>query len=108
MTTTIAPGGATECYYGGKTYEDGELIYSTKPCQHCYCFGGEIACAIQDCGTPMKTHGKNCTALPPPEGECCPTTYQCGEDEFLLIHFLESWHCRVFFLRMKFINDQFY
>ncbi|XP_043486522.1 titin isoform X1 [Polistes fuscatus] len=80
MTTTIAPGAAPQCYYEGKVYEDGELIYSTQPCQHCYCFRGDIACAVQDCGTPMKTHGKNCTALPPPEGECCPTTYQCEDD----------------------------
>nr|KAF7438700.1 hypothetical protein H0235_001091 [Vespula pensylvanica] len=80
MTTTIAPGIAPHCYYEGKFYEDGELIYSTQPCQHCYCFRGDIACAIQDCGTPMKTHGENCTALPPPEGECCPTTYQCEDN----------------------------
>ncbi|XP_014604103.1 PREDICTED: titin [Polistes canadensis] len=80
MTTTIAPGAVPQCYYEGKIYEDGELIYSTQPCQHCYCFRGDIACAVQNCGTPMKTHGKNCTALPPPEGECCPTTYQCEDD----------------------------
>ncbi|KAF7412022.1 hypothetical protein HZH66_000918 [Vespula vulgaris] len=80
ITTTIAPGTAPHCYYEGKFYEDGELIYSTQPCQHCYCFRGDIACAVQDCGTPMKTHGENCTALPPPEGECCPTTYQCEDN----------------------------
>ena len=79
MTTTIAPGETSQCYYQEKVYEDGDLIYSTQPCQHCYCFRGDIACAVQDCGTPMKTHGKNCTAQPPPEGECCPTTYQCGK-----------------------------
>lgn len=80
MTTTMAPGATTsQCYHEGKVYEGGDLIYSTQPCQHCYCFHGDIACAVQDCGTPMKTHGKNCTALPPPEGECCPTTYECGK-----------------------------
>lgn len=79
MTTTLPPGVLPQCYYEDKVYEDGDLIYSTQPCQHCYCFRGEIACAVQNCGTPMQEHGKNCTALPPPEGECCPTTYQCGK-----------------------------
>ncbi|RLU21639.1 hypothetical protein DMN91_006014 [Ooceraea biroi] len=81
MTTTLPPGMLPQCFYEGKIYEDGDLIYSTQPCQHCYCFRGEIACAVQNCGTPMEAHGKNCTALPPPEGECCPTTYQCEEGE---------------------------
>lgn len=80
MTTTLPPGVLPQCYYEDKVYEDGDLIYSTQPCQHCYCFRGEIACAVQNCGTPMQAHGKNCTALPPPEGECCPTTYQCEEE----------------------------
>ena len=85
MTTTMAPGiNGPQCFHKDKLYEDGDLIYSTQPCEHCYCFRGDIACAVQDCGTPMKTHGKNCTALPPPEGECCPTTYQCGKNS---IHF---------------------
>ncbi|XP_011058678.1 PREDICTED: titin [Acromyrmex echinatior] len=79
MTTTLPPGMLPQCYYEGKVYEDGDLIYSTQPCQHCYCFRGEIACAVQNCGTPMQEHGKNCTALPPPEGECCPTIYECEE-----------------------------
>lgn len=80
MTTTMAPGVTPQCFHEGKVYEDGDLIYSTQPCQHCYCFRGDIACAVQNCGTPMKTHGKNCTALPPPEGKCCPETYQCGKN----------------------------
>lgn len=90
MTTTMAPGATPQCYHEGKVYEDGDLIYSTQPCQHCYCFRGDIACAVQDCGTPMKTHGKNCTALPPPEGECCPTTYQCGKKQLPLLHCLNA------------------
>ncbi|KAL0115496.1 hypothetical protein PUN28_010784 [Cardiocondyla obscurior] len=80
MTTTLPPGVLAQCYHEGKVYEDGDLIYSTQPCQHCYCFRGEIACAVQNCGSPMQEHGKNCTALAPPEGECCPTTYQCDEE----------------------------
>ncbi|XP_029678051.1 titin isoform X1 [Formica exsecta] len=81
ITTTPPPGASSQCYHEDKVYEDGDLIYSNQPCEHCYCFRGEIACAVQNCGTPMQAHGKNCTALPPPEGECCPTTYECEEDE---------------------------
>lgn len=85
MTTTMAPGiGSPQCTHKGKIYDDGDRIYSGQSCQHCYCFHGDIACAVQDCGTPMKTIGKNCTALPPPEGECCPTTYECGKEINLL------------------------
>lgn len=81
MTTTLPPGVPLQCYHEGNIYEDGDqIIVATQPCQHCYCFGGEIACAVQNCGTPMQAHGKNCTAKPPPEGECCPTTYQCEEE----------------------------
>ncbi|XP_071553944.1 uncharacterized protein [Temnothorax nylanderi] len=87
MTTTLPPGVLPQCYYEDKVYEDGDLIYSTQPCQHCYCFRGEIACAVQNCGTPMEEHGKNCTALPPPEGECCPTTYQCEEEGITTVQY---------------------
>lgn len=87
LTTTLAPGSPPpQCRHEDKLYEDGELIYSKQPCQHCYCFRGDIACAVQDCGKPMETHGKNCTALPPPEGECCPTTYLCGKIFLKLVH----------------------
>ncbi|XP_072752248.1 uncharacterized protein [Anoplolepis gracilipes] len=85
ITTTPPPGAPSQCYRDGKVYEDGDLINSSQPCQHCYCFGGEIACAVQDCGRPMQEHGKNCKALPPPEGKCCPTTYECEEAEQVFI-----------------------
>ncbi|XP_050445552.1 titin [Cataglyphis hispanica] len=81
ITTTPPPGASSQCYHEDKVYEDGDLIYSDQPCEHCYCFRGEIACAVQNCGTPMQAHGKNCTALPPPEGECCPTTYECEKEQ---------------------------
>ncbi|KAK0080845.1 hypothetical protein PV325_013233 [Microctonus aethiopoides] len=95
MTTTITPDVVSpRCFYKGKMFKDGDLLYSTEPCHHCYCFRGDIACAIQDCGKPMETHGKNCTASTPPEGECCPTTYECestnesaeGEDQQKVTH----------------------
>ncbi|XP_046745119.1 mucin-17 [Diprion similis] len=78
MTTTVAPGQSTPmCYRDGNAYNDGELIDSGRACQHCYCFRGDIVCAVQDCKIPMKIHGKHCTPQPAPEGKCCPTTYQC-------------------------------
>lgn len=36
-------------------------------------------CAVQECGTPLEREGKNCTALPPHPGQCCPEKYQCGK-----------------------------
>lgn len=81
MTTTMIPTGiSAKCYHNNNVYNDGDLIVSNEACRHCYCFRGDIACAVQDCGAPMETHGKNCTALPPPDGECCPTTYKCGKN----------------------------
>lgn len=38
---------------------------------------GDIVCAVQECGTPLDMEGKNCTARPPREGECCPDVYDC-------------------------------
>lgn len=57
-------------------YNDGEKIETDKPCESCYCMRGDIVCAVRSCGTPLQ--GKDCEPLPPPEGECCPTTYKCG------------------------------
>lgn len=79
-TTEAAPHTTSpQCQYENKVYEDGELIYTIQPCNHCYCLHGKIVCAVQECGKPMESHGKNCTAQPPPEGECCPSIYQCGK-----------------------------
>ncbi|KAL7293954.1 hypothetical protein TKK_0012534 [Trichogramma kaykai] len=80
MTTTLAPREEPpQCDHEGKMYEDGELIYTIQPCQHCYCLHGKIACAVQECEKPMEFHGKNCTALPPLDSNCCPT-YHCAPD----------------------------
>jgi hypothetical protein len=51
-------------------------MVSEKPCEHCYCMRGDIVCAVQDCGEPLR--GKDCTPETPPAGQCCPTSYQCG------------------------------
>lgn len=75
FSTTSAP---FDCRVGGDTYRDGESIamVADKPCQHCYCMRGDIVCAVQECGEPLR--GKDCTPEIPPHGQCCPTSYQCG------------------------------
>ncbi|XP_053657637.1 titin [Anopheles marshallii] len=77
LTTTVSPSVSTDCVHNGETYADGALIMTDKPCEHCYCMRGDIVCAVQECGTPLENEGKNCTALPPAVGQCCPDKYIC-------------------------------
>uniref|UniRef100_A0A182K4B9 VWFC domain-containing protein n=1 Tax=Anopheles christyi TaxID=43041 RepID=A0A182K4B9_9DIPT len=77
LTTTVSPSMSTDCVHSGETYADGSLIMTDKPCEHCYCMRGDIVCAVQECGTPLENEGKNCTALPPAAGQCCPDKYIC-------------------------------
>lgn len=82
-TTTISPVTqmSQDCVYDNKIFPDGALIKTEKACDHCYCMKGDIVCVVQECGTPMENEGKNCTALLPREGVCCPDTYICEGDE---------------------------
>lgn len=75
FSTTSAP---FDCKVNDDVFRDGESITmnSEKPCEHCYCMRGDIVCAVQDCGEPLR--GKDCTPETPPAGQCCPTSYQCG------------------------------
>ncbi|XP_075220818.1 tenectin [Lycorma delicatula] len=79
LTTTQSP---QQCNYHGQMFNDGELIPLTqsegKSCERCYCMRGEIVCAVQDCGNPLE--GKDCEPIPPPSGQCCPTTYMCANE----------------------------
>ncbi|XP_060879263.1 mucin-17-like isoform X2 [Metopolophium dirhodum] len=77
FSTTSAP---FDCRVNEETYRDGESIamVSEKPCEHCYCMRGDIVCAVQDCGEPLR--GKDCTPETPPAGQCCPTSYQCANE----------------------------
>ncbi|KFB38806.1 AGAP000893-PA-like protein [Anopheles sinensis] len=77
LTTTVSPSVSTDCVHNGETYADGALIMTDKPCEHCYCMRGDIVCAVQECGTPLENEGKNCVALPPAAGQCCPDKYMC-------------------------------
>lgn len=77
ITTTNAPSQSTDCSHNDTTYSDGELVTTDQPCEHCYCMRGDIVCAVQECGTPLDMEGKNCTARPPRDGECCPDVYDC-------------------------------
>ncbi|XP_025206671.1 mucin-17-like isoform X2 [Melanaphis sacchari] len=77
FSTTSAP---FDCRVNDDVYQDGESIpmVSEKPCEHCYCMRGDIVCAVQDCGEPLR--GKDCTPETPPAGQCCPTSYQCANE----------------------------
>ena len=79
LVFTTTPAGTLDCTFADEIYGDGALITTKKPCEHCYCMKGKIVCAVWECGTPMEHVGKNCTALPPREGQCCPDQYLCGE-----------------------------
>ncbi|XP_049867622.1 mucin-2 [Pectinophora gossypiella] len=79
--TTTPPPARKDCVENGQLYEDGALIKTDKPCEHCYCMKGDIVCVVQECGTPMENEGKNCTSVPPRAGHCCPDTYICEGDE---------------------------
>ncbi|XP_047988084.1 titin [Leguminivora glycinivorella] len=82
-TTTLAPVTqmTQDCVHDDKIFADGALIKTEKACEHCYCMKGDIVCVVQECGTPMENEGKNCTSMPPREGQCCPDTYICEGDE---------------------------
>ncbi|XP_026470964.1 titin homolog [Ctenocephalides felis] len=78
LPTTTISSISQSCMHNNEEYADGTLIITDKPCEHCYCMRGDIVCAVQECGTPLENEGKNCTALPPRNGQCCPDTYICG------------------------------
>ncbi|PSN43518.1 hypothetical protein C0J52_21202, partial [Blattella germanica] len=79
LLTTTMPG-PLDCRFNDEIYADGARIESANPCEHCYCMRGDIMCALQECGTPLEREGKNCTALPPQPGQCCPEQYQCDNE----------------------------
>lgn len=77
-TETTALPAKNGCYQNGNFIEEGTNIETTDPCEHCYCMGGDIICAIDPCmGGPLEGETDNCIALPPPEGECCTKEYIC-------------------------------
>ncbi|XP_063221449.1 mucin-2-like [Bacillus rossius redtenbacheri] len=73
--------GPLDCKHDGETVADGTRITTEEPCEHCYCMRGDIVCAVQECGKPLEKEGRNCTALPPAPGRCCPEQYQCESDK---------------------------
>ncbi|XP_022114324.2 mucin-12 [Pieris rapae] len=88
-TTTMMPvtQASQDCVHDDKIFSDGALIKTEKACEHCYCMKGDIVCVVQECGTPMENEGKNCTSLPPKQGQCCPDTYICEGDELSTAQF---------------------
>ncbi|XP_045519428.1 mucin-3A [Pieris brassicae] len=91
-TTTMMPvtQASQDCIHDDKIFSDGALIKTEKACEHCYCMKGDIVCVVQECGTPMENEGKNCTSLPPQQGQCCPDTYICEGDELSTEQFNEE------------------
>ncbi|XP_075969613.1 tenectin [Anticarsia gemmatalis] len=82
-TTTLSPVTqmTQDCVHNDQIIADGASITTEKACEHCYCMKGDIVCVVQECGAPMENEGKNCTSMPPREGQCCPDTYMCeGEN----------------------------
>ncbi|XP_075147528.1 tenectin [Haematobia irritans] len=81
LTSTMTPSISTDCIHNGEIYADGARIEGETPCENCYCMRGDIICAVQECKMPMLAgNGKQCHAMPPAEGECCPSNYVCEDD----------------------------
>ncbi|KAF0292778.1 Kielin/chordin-like protein [Amphibalanus amphitrite] len=78
--TTARPDPSAGCLHQGVSYADGEQVTSADPCQHCYCMHGEVKCAVRSCSTPLDHERSSCRPVPPPPGQCCPDTYDCGSD----------------------------
>ncbi len=57
----------------GSVYNHLANVPSNDPCKFCQCADGEVVCATRDCPPPSSD---SCTALPIPEGQCCPK-YDC-------------------------------
>jgi hypothetical protein len=81
-TTTMAPA-SSGCVHNGVHVADGDAIPSDNPCEHCYCMGRKVMCAVDQClgGDQKPLEGKTdrCVPMPPKEGECCPKEYICSE-----------------------------
>ncbi|CAC5408020.1 unnamed protein product [Mytilus coruscus] len=62
------------CSKDGKLYKEGESFQPT-PCEHCFCNGGKVLCAITDCFMPMCVD-----AVRDPTKCCsvCPNEVYCG------------------------------
>ena len=58
----------------GSVYNHLANVPSNDPCKFCQCADGEVVCATRDCPPPSSD---SCTALPIPEGQCCPK-YDCA------------------------------
>uniref|UniRef100_A0A1I8PVE1 VWFC domain-containing protein n=1 Tax=Stomoxys calcitrans TaxID=35570 RepID=A0A1I8PVE1_STOCA len=81
LTSTMTPAVSTDCIHNGELYADGARIEGETACENCYCMRGDIICAVQECKMPMLAgNGKQCHAMPPAEGECCPSNYICEDD----------------------------
>ena len=79
-STTLKPESSSSvsvdsCIVDGIEYKNFDKMPSSDPCELCFCQFGAPICAIEECPKPQ--NHENCTALPPPEGKCCPEEYSC-------------------------------
>jgi len=77
-TTAVAPSSGG-CMHKGKWIQEGDLIETEDPCEHCYCLNGDAICGIHRCMEALEGDAENCKPTPTPPGHCCPTSYECGE-----------------------------
>ncbi|CAO1400317.1 unnamed protein product [Diamesa tonsa] len=82
---TTPPAESQACIHDDEEYFDGSMIIMDDPCQHCYCMKGDIVCAVPECGLPLENEGRNCTAMKPKIGQCCPDTYICDGTELVTL-----------------------
>ncbi|XP_022237550.1 mucin-3A-like [Limulus polyphemus] len=69
------------CMVENQFFPDGEPVETDDPCEHCYCMGNEVVCAIQTCKPP----GSACIPIPDQENKCCPEKYDCPTTDIPII-----------------------
>ena len=64
-------------------YQEGDLIETEDPCEHCYCMQGKTVCAVEACMGEGSMDGQadHCVPQAPAPGECCPSEYKCGKNQ---------------------------
>ncbi len=85
--TAASPASGGGCYYRGLVVPDGDNVDSDDPCEHCYCMGGEIVCAVDSCIERLQGESDDCVPNTPPPGQCCPTSFSCSGLQHILLYY---------------------
>ncbi len=80
-TTAASTTASSSCYHNGRVVSDGDNVESDDPCQHCYCMGGDIVCAVDSCIERLQGESDDCVPNEPPPGQCCPTSFTCSSTD---------------------------